>query len=587
MGDNIYLNYWTLLMPSITQQLSDNDNTIRMNVAGLADYGDRKSYYSNFKVVKGELIISNNAYAQGRDFHQAFIATEYFKKNLADRIVQVTITKNLSLEINMEDQLPPQFFTQSDFDELAKFIGDRFERSNLDMVATYTSLSEVYKKVEYWALQVKEHLFSNGKVAIIKKPTNRASNFETYFWAKIYPSEDLLEWKLLAYTVTLSNSDGFSVKIDTISLGDNDPLRKKYLEFRGDFFNSPIVKIFDLKEVLDSDWNNLITRSIDAIKSFQNDYNKLLQILNYDKANTVQEQPADDHDANFALNSILYGPPGTGKTYNSIDLAVKIINKKSSNSHSANKREFDTLRSTGQIEFVTFHQNYTYEDFIIGIRPDANHDSLRFVPYKGIFYQMCKRARENYESSQSGSGRKNFVLIIDEINRANISKVFGELITLLEDDKRISGDNELYVTLPNGEKDFAIPPNLYVVGTMNTADKSIALIDVALRRRFEFIGKYPDYTKLNSDSKDLLEKVNTAIYNLRHSADFLIGHAYFIKNPPIEQVLRNKVIPLLMEYFSGKTDVISNIFTETNWSVSYDTKTFGWNIRNKEYGNSI
>lgn len=175
---------------------------------------------------------------------------------------------------------------------------------------------------------------------------------------------------------------------------------------------------------------------------------------------------------------------------------------------------------------------------------------------------------------------KNFILIIDEINRANISKVFGELITLLEDDKRLGKPNELKITLPNGEKEFGVPPNLYLIGTMNTADKSIALIDIALRRRFEFIGYYPDYEneKLKPEVRTLLQKINEEIYKLKNSADYLIGHAYFMKDEAIETTLRNKVIPLLMEYFSGKTKIVSDIFNETNWKVEYDTTKFNWTI---------
>ena len=366
------------------------------------------------------------------------------------------------------------------------------------------------------------------------------------------------------------------------------------------------------------------------------------------------------------------------------------------------------MRKQGQIEFVTFHQNYSYEDFMIGIRPNVSEttNDLSFKKHYGIFYEIAKRARENFENSlkdeqtisrenwvkekfeefkeyveteleengkftiknnvsiysvedevfiytgEKENGElwknqrigmhydaliniyladvqnrqdikklenvpslekqhatysfeliekfrefltekgykfqsttvqkeplKNFVLIIDEINRANISKVFGELITLLEDDKRIGEPNELKITLPNGEKEFGVPPNLYLIGTMNTADKSIALIDIALRRRFEFIGKYPDYDEIkNVDAKTLLQKINEEIYKLKNSADYLIGHAYFMKGQAIEETLRNKIVPLLMEYFSGKTKIVSDIFNDTNWKVEYDTTKFNWTI---------
>jgi 5-methylcytosine-specific restriction protein B len=135
--------------------------------------------------------------------------------------------------------------------------------------------------------------------------------------------------------------------------------------------------------------------------------------------------------------------------------------------------------------------------------------------------------------------------------------------------------------LPNGEKDFAIPPNLYIIGTMNTADKSIALIDIALRRRFEFVGKYPIYTELDSETAELLEKINAAIFQKKNSADYLIGHAYFMNDTGVEVTLRNKVIPLLTEYFSSKTNLVSDVFKDTNWSVTYNTKTYSWDILQK------
>ena len=388
-----------------------------------------------------------------------------------------------------------------------------------------------------------------------------------------------------------------------------------------------------------------------------------------------------------AKNIILYGPPGTGKTFNSIDKAVEIasIEKYNLNNHKANKIVFDELRKLGQIEFVTFHQSYSYEDFVVGISPDVNSGVLRFDKRERIFKQLAEKAKQNwltatntkkttidfkfvfnsffsklieeevkeveipmkskgykfkvkaidfdegrikFTKQSGGTGHdllvknlkaiyegsldygveglgvyynplvehlkefaetlepqnsteeelKRFVLIIDEINRANISKVFGELITLLEDDKRLGEENELKITLPNGEKEFGVPPNLYIIGTMNTADKSIALIDIALRRRFEFIGFYPEYEMLNEEASLLLKKVNEAIFKEKKSADYLIGHAYFMKGQTIEIVLQNKVVPLLMEYFSGKTDIVSKIFADTNWNVTYDTTNFIWDI---------
>jgi 5-methylcytosine-specific restriction protein B len=167
---------------------------------------------------------------------------------------------------------------------------------------------------------------------------------------------------------------------------------------------------------------------------------------------------------------------------------------------------------------------------------------------------------------------KNFVLILDEINRANISKVFGELITLLEEDKRIGNENEISVTLPSGES-FSVPPNLYIIGTMNTADKSIALVDIALRRRFQFIPIYPQpdiiekYGKKEKGQKKILmENLNKQLINQTgkyyKGVDFQIGHAYFLKDNSLAEVINENVIPLLTEYFRNDLEKVKNLMTD-------------------------
>ncbi len=276
---------------------------------------------------------------------------------------------------------------------------------------------------------------------------------------------------------------------------------------------------------------------------------------------------------NVSLNRILYGAPGTGKTHNSIRLAVETIEGKTEEDI---KTRFNELQENGQIEFVTFHQNYTYEDFILGIKPElaAGTNGLQFKRHEGIFYKLCKKAEENSEN--------RYVIIIDEINRANISRVFGELITLLEPDKRIDASNELRVTLPNGgddDKDFGVPSNLYLIGTMNTADKSIALVDIALRRRFDFVAYMPDIELVTNDTKKaLLKYLNTKIFETKKTTDYLLGHSFFMDKTDIETVLKNKIIPLLMEYFSGKMDKVSDLFVGSEFRVWFDTKTYKWEV---------
>ena len=239
--------------------------------------------------------------------------------------------------------------------------------------------------------------------------------------------------------------------------------------------------------------------------------------------------------------------------------------------------------------FITFHQKYSYEDFIEGIKPllsskDAEEQSgeLQFELKKGIFYNSCLEAlrlvgydsfKACYQDSAENRIAKfktaksnlsmQFALFIDEINRANISAVFGELITLLEDDKRIGAYNEMWLELPYSNEKFSVPGNLYVIGTMNTADRSIALLDIALRRRFEFKSLYPEYIETEWWAS-LLEALNQAIYKWKKNPDFFIGHAFFISKPEAERarILNTKIIPLLYEYCQSNAATVRNILSE-------------------------
>ncbi|TNE35064.1 hypothetical protein EP342_02145, partial [bacterium] len=364
----------------------------------------------------------------------------------------------------------------------------------------------------------------------------------------------------------------------------------------------------------------------------------------------------NNHNPNLPLNIILYGPPGTGKTYNTILRAAQISTGNFNINYEDAKIEFKSQLEKSkddpdkQIEFITFHQNYSYEDFIQGLRPDVEvSGGLSFKKEDGVFKRIADRALENLElnsanklpfetvfrlyfkdlkagivpkitvkmkrvsyeiteftenripftknsggtahylrvsrlkemyinesvgeqkglveyyepllnefleldkktRANAGNAKKNYVIIIDEINRANISRVFGELITLIEDDKRSHGDIPMRATLPSGDT-FMVPSNLYIIGTMNTADKSIALLDIALRRRFTFVGMYPKYEIEDEiiHEKEYLRKINEKIIESGKGRDFQLGHSYFMgKEFNLVSTLNNKVIPLLMEYF--------------------------------------
>jgi 5-methylcytosine-specific restriction enzyme B len=374
----------------------------------------------------------------------------------------------------------------------------------------------------------------------------------------------------------------------------------------------------------------------------------------------------------YPLNTIFYGPPGTGKTYNTIIRAAQIVEERIIEDYSDAQRIFNE-KLGDQIEFITFHQNYSYEDFIQGLRPDLENESeLRFERKDGVFKRIADKALKNLRDSQQPSearrefksvftefvsplhdgeteelevpmkkvsfyinsignksiefrknkgdskhtlsidtlrkmyeqgkndliigglqpyynsilsllmekGKnnnvetkfKNYVIVIDEINRANISRVFGELITLIEVDKRSNGNIPLRSTLPSGEE-FIVPSNLYIIGTMNTADKSIALLDIALRRRFEFEPMYPLY-KIESFpifDVDVLEKINRRIKELK-GHDFQIGHSFFMdsKSTLIER-MNKKVIPLLCEYFMNDEKEVKGILSYAGLSVEQDS----------------
>ncbi|THH35548.1 AAA family ATPase [Neolewinella litorea] len=389
-----------------------------------------------------------------------------------------------------------------------------------------------------------------------------------------------------------------------------------------------------------------------------------------------------DERMDFPLNTILYGPPGTGKTYHTILRAAEIVAGRKISEYSEALRLFnENLHS--QIEFITFHQNYSYEDFIQGLRPDTeNEKELTFQRKDGVFKEIADRALKNIKASeqpqtpkktfqeafnefvnplvegeveevkvkmkkvsyfitaittksiefrksngntahtlsiatlgkmydaesvldiqglssyyaplldkllkigkdQTGRKdivkRKNYVIIIDEINRANISRVFGELITLIEPDKRSHGDIPMEAKLPSGDT-FVVPSNLYIIGTMNTADKSIALLDIALRRRFEFEAMYPQYDIPGREIYDvgILEELNKQIVKSK-GHDFQIGHSYFMgENRDLVRRMNKKVIPLLLEYYMNDEKEVRGILQsaglrieENSWPLKISGK---------------
>ena len=338
------------------------------------------------------------------------------------------------------------------------------------------------------------------------------------------------------------------------------------------------------------------------------------------------------------LNQILYGPPGTGKTYDTVSKAMQIFNI-TNDDYLVLKKQFDDLKSEGRIEFVTFHQSFSYEDFVEGIRAETNPaGALSYSIKDGIFKKIAIEAlyskfeaefseeersefweevrdktidtdfnSSNYEHKKlilsactladfknaKGKG-KPYVLIIDEINRGNTSRVFGELITLVETTKRVGTNEAMDAILPYSQETFTVPDNLYIIGTMNTADRSLALMDTALRRRFDFIEMMPKpelIKDINIEGIDLelmLQIINDrieALYDREHT----IGHAFFMKLTSSSKVsdlaliFKNNILPLLEEYFFEDWEKITKVLGKSNIYIKKNFDNLGFDYPGTNY----
>ena len=259
----------------------------------------------------------------------------------------------------------------------------------------------------------------------------------------------------------------------------------------------------------------------------------------------------EDYDSLYAIlrrkkNVVLQGAPGVGKTYTAKRLAYSIMGKEDAE----------------RVMLVQFHQSYSYEDFIMGFRPDDEGFKLR----TGAFYNFCKKAESDIDN--------DYFFIIDEINRGNLSRIFGELFMLIEDDKRGTSLQLLY-----SDEQFAVPKNLYIIGMMNTADRSLAMLDYALRRRFAFFNIKPGfetdgfkkYKKGLKNKKldnliDCIESLNNDISKDESLGDgFCIGHSYFsnleaeeINDQESSGIVEYEIIPLLQEYWFDEPSKINN-----------------------------
>ncbi|MBQ6932797.1 MAG: AAA family ATPase [Clostridia bacterium] len=242
---------------------------------------------------------------------------------------------------------------------------------------------------------------------------------------------------------------------------------------------------------------------------------------------------------------------------------------------------FEKFLSESDVErryaFVTFHQSFSYEDFIEGIRPAyiKETNSIDYSPKDGVFKEICKTASDHPE--------KDYAVFIDEINRGNISEIFGELISLIEVDKRKDMENELSATLPYSKDVFVVPRNLNIFGTMNSADRSVGTIDIALRRRFKFIPMNPsakaisDELTLNHVDPQNVDGINVIkLFDTLNSRiellldrNHMVGQAMFmsVRNADdVIRIIRDKIVPLLEEYFFNDLQKIQMVFNDLDES---------------------
>ncbi|WP_224250281.1 AAA family ATPase [Hyalangium gracile] len=269
---------------------------------------------------------------------------------------------------------------------------------------------------------------------------------------------------------------------------------------------------------------------------------------------------------------VLYGPPGTGKTWHALraaeELAARGTFGRSKDELSEAQRS--GLRGMGEkdaqrIWMCTFHPAYGYEEFVEGLRPQTVSGTLGFEPRPGLFRRVCASARKNPQQPH--------FLLIDEFNRGDVARIFGELLTLLELDKR----GKVSIELPFSGERFTVPPNVLLIATMNTADRSIALLDSALRRRFGFIELLPDPEVLATAQagrvmlRPLLKKLNERlVQHLRHDARNLqVGHSFFQRDgsplsdfADLRRVLRHEIVPLLQEYCYDQPELLRQILGE-------------------------
>ena len=457
---------------------------------------------------------------------------------------------------------------------------ERYEKNILHSWRDFTILAQLYfdlyqDRIERYLDDLIDHLRSELGAEELEAHVitfQGASNFpRTRCWVALYPADrDFKESYQLFFDTSPdgvehglaagSDLDYDDQMIDTDQLGKLEEISV-----------SAIIRKFE--EVYDEfERRNHEIDEDDAESEGEVDYHEL------------DDFPEIARQLQKSKQMVFYGPPGTGKTYAAINFAKWWISEEDGNVDE-------------QVETITFHPSFTYEDFMEGLSAQSEGGALTFDIDKGVFAQFCEKATEAYESADGTPPR--YVLIIDEINRGNLASIFGETITLLEPDKRTGGGAAVTTTLAHSGDPLSVPPNLYIIGTMNTADRSIALVDAALRRRFRFKAYPPDYDLLfeeygfedEADAKDAVSQQSgeeslraLSILGLREinhqilKANSLgrgkqIGHSYLLDRESGEAIVdawRYEILPLLEEYYFGQLGRMQSQIFDGNGESLFD-----------------
>jgi 5-methylcytosine-specific restriction protein B len=331
------------------------------------------------------------------------------------------------------------------------------------------------------------------------------------------------------------------------------------------------------KEISIQDIVKVYKEKLDTFRKYNRELNDDSNPTKYDKLPWFEDV---EEQFQYKKQMVFHGPPGTGKTYGALNFAKWWIDR------GLDEEEDLSNAINRRLKTVTFHPTFSYQDFIEGITAKTHDGELAYEPKDGVFKEMCEQAKQAHEQADSEPDAPRYILIIDELNRGNIAKIFGEIVTLLENDKRLGKANEMKTELPHSEEQLIVPPNLYVIGTMNTADRSIALVDAAIRRRFQFRPFPPNYDILYDEldfegkqdvkskatveeGQDLgalsilaLQKINEQIRgsgNLGKGKQ--VGHSYLLEATTEDHLVetwKNEILPLLEEYYFGDMKRLKN-----------------------------